>query len=719
MEENPIIQPEQSTEPTLQPESAVTNVAPAPIESMPMPEQAQTVEPVQQPELTPEEKKAKQKEALKRAGMALGILYLAALCGIVAYAALTGGEELVIFNYLPVSQAKFGNFLFTVFNILFGGITIAAIGIALFGLIKGLLAKQEEPDKKKKGMRIAIFGGIGVVLLAVLWLGAIWFLGPKLVSEIKSGIVTIPENVIGLTAPTEVVFDASYIPIDTDQYEILSYTWSFGDGDTSNGKTVSHRYIHKGNADGRYTVTLKVEFRDAAGQQYSSEYAVEVSISNELVAASFVASPSSGEVPLKVKFDASNSYDPDGEIVSYEWDLDGDGNYDDAVGATTEHEYTQEGSFEAGLKVTDNNGESNTTSQTIEAGSVNGLRAVINSNVVTGDYYYVGEKYDFSGELSQVRTGNITKYEWDFGDGEKTQSRSASHTYEEAGNYTVTLTVTDSEGNKDSGELKIEVLEEGAPPTASIKASDTSGSVPLNVDFDGSSSVDADSDIVQYQWDFDNDGTFDDSGDKVSYTYQEVGVYEARLVVTDATGNEDEEIVQINVSAQGVSAVLEVSTTNGEVPVTVQFDASASSYKDGDIVSYTYDFGDGNTYTGGSSVTYKYRSIGTFNASVAILADDGKTATDSVQIVVRPVSLTACFTVNNSSGSAPLYLSVDPSCSTGTIKSYEWSFGDGDVSFDRKPEVHAYTTAGTYTVTLEVTGDNGIVDSFSNTITVR
>lgn len=674
---------------------------------------------VKKPELTPEEKKAKQIQALKRAGLVAGIAYLVVMLAIVAYAFLTGGNDLNVFNYLPVSQAKFGNFLFTVFNVLFGGLTLATVGLALFGLIKGLLAKKEQPEKKKKGMRIAIAGGIGVLLLAVLWIVAIAFMGPKLVSEIRSGIVTVPESTIGLTAPVEIVFDASYIPLDTETYEIISYTWNFGDGDTANGETVSHRYTQKGGTDGRYTVVLAVAYRDGSGQQYETEYGLEVSIDNELVAASFVASPSSGEVPLSVTFDASNSYDPDGEIIDYEWDLDGDGRYDDAEGMIVEYEYTQEGTFEAALRVTDNNGEYNTYTSTIEAGSVNGLRAVINSDLASGDYYYVGEKYEFSGELSQVQEGDITKYEWEFGDGDETQSRTASHTYDEAGTYTVKLTVTDSEGNKDSVELEIEVLDEGTPPAAEISVSETSGPVPLAIEFDGTGSFDAEDDIVQYEWDFDGDGELDDSGSEASHTYQEVGTYEAVLVVTDSAGNEDETTVTIEVLAQGANAVLEVDATNGEVPLTVAFDASASTYKEGNIVSYTYDFGDGNDYTGGSTVTYKYTSVGTFTASVTVLADDGATATDSVQIVVRPVELTACFTVNNDSGSAPLYLSVDPSCSTGTITGYEWDFGDGEISFDRKPDLHTYETPGTYTVTLEVTGEGGIIDTFSNQITVN
>ncbi len=244
--------------------------------------------------------------------------------------------------------------------------------------------------------------------------------------------------------------------------------------------------------------------------------------------------------------------------------------------------------------------------------------------------------------------------------------------------------------------------------------------MPLKVSFDASRSTDPDDDIIEYEWDFDNDGTIDQTGDKSTYTYQEIGSYEARLILTDSVGNQDEATVKVEVTEQGIVARLEINQSNGEVPLTVQFDASGSSFKEGSIVAYEYDFGDGSdAYIGGSSVIYRYTNIGTFNASVTVTGSDGSKDSSSVQIVVRPVALTACFTVNTDSGRAPLFVSVDPSCSEGTISTYEWTFGDGAISYDRKPETHSYSTPGTYTIKLEVTSGEGIVSIFENQITVE
>lgn len=692
----------------------------------PMPETLQQTVPPIAPvfkELSPEEKKIKRKAMLKRMGMLSGVLYITTLILIILWAVFLAEKELILFDYLPLAQATFSGFLFKLFNLLLGLSVFGLMLMALAGVIRSLLSKKEEVDKKKKFMRSGIFYGIGTLLLGVLWLTGLWFLGPRLVTEIRYGslIITDPSNTIGLTSPVTISFDASQIPVDRDVYSILSYAWNFGDGSTATGQTVTHKYTQKAQGNGVYTVTLNVEYMDLkSGERFDYEETTQVVIENELTAASFIANPDSGEIPLIVEFDATSSFDPDGEIVSYEWDFDEDGRYDDAEGEIVEYEFTQEGTYEVSLRVTDNNGESTTTSEIIEAGSIGGLRAIITAPVKEGASYYVDEKYEFEGDLSQIREGKIVKYEWDLGDGNSKTSKSVSHSYERAGTYELVLTIYDADGNKDETILEIIVMEEGSPPLVIIETDVTSGPVPLKVNFDASESSDPEDDIVEYEWDFDNDGRVDETGDTAVYTYQKIGDYEARLILTDSVGNISESTVLIQVTEQGIQAVLEANISNGEVPLTVQFNASGSSYKEGSIVSYEINFGDGSDlYVGDATVTYKYNAVGTYTATLTVVGNDGKKASDSMQIVVRPVSLTACFEVNTGSGAAPLFIVVDPSCSQGTIQSYEWNFGDGDISFDRKPGTHTYSETGTYIITLEITEKTGIIDSFSQTIIVK
>ena len=70
------------------------------------------------------------------------------------------------------------------------------------------------------------------------------------------------------------------------------------------------------------------------------------------------ANPTSGSAPLTVTFDGSGSSDPDGDPITYAWDLDGDGLYDDSTAAQPTFTYTQSGSFTVRLRVTDSPGAS-------------------------------------------------------------------------------------------------------------------------------------------------------------------------------------------------------------------------------------------------------------------------------------------------------------------------------------------------------------------------
>lgn len=86
-------------------------------------------------------------------------------------------------------------------------------------------------------------------------------------------------------------------------------------------------------------------------------------LTNQPPTANFNANPTSGEVPLEVSFDASNSSDSDGNIISYDWSF-GDGS--NGNGKTVSHTYDSVGNFQAQLIVTDDGGASKSTTKTIE-----------------------------------------------------------------------------------------------------------------------------------------------------------------------------------------------------------------------------------------------------------------------------------------------------------------------------------------------------------------
>ena len=106
---------------------------------------------------------------------------------------------------------------------------------------------------------------------------------------------------------------------------------------------------------------------DNFGATDSTEKTITITKPNEWPDASFTASPTSGDPSLEVSFDASESNDPDGNIESYEWDFD-DGT--EGSGITITHTFTDEGLYEVWMTVTDDDGDSDYATETIEVGDV-------------------------------------------------------------------------------------------------------------------------------------------------------------------------------------------------------------------------------------------------------------------------------------------------------------------------------------------------------------
>jgi hypothetical protein len=133
--------------------------------------------------------------------------------------------------------------------------------------------------------------------------------------------------------------------------------------------------------------------------------------------------------------------------------------------------------------------------------------------------------------------GTISKYEWSMNGHTLTVTgKSFSVTLETAGDYPVTLTVTDDKGTTATKTLSITVSQPvvtNQPPTADYQASPNSGQAPLTTTLDASPSSDSDGSIVSYQWSV-NGQTL--SGKTVSVTLDKAGDYPIILTVTDDKG---------------------------------------------------------------------------------------------------------------------------------------------------------------------------------------
>jgi len=481
---------------------------------------------------------------------------------------------------------------------------------------------------------------------------------------------------------------------------IVSYFWNFGDGANATGTIVSHAYAD----NGVYTVTLTVTDNDGAKTSASALKTVW----NRAPIASFTESATTVFTNEVISFNASGSYDPDGWIVSYLWNF-GDGIT--ATGVTTSHAYAENGVYTVTLTVTDNDGAKTTATSTKQILNRAPLASFTESatTVLTGQVIY------FNASASYDPDGSIVSYLWTFGDGATATGVTASHAYSNDGTYIVTLKVTDNDGATATATSTKTVL--NRPPVASFTESATVVLTLESITFNASSSYDPDGSIVSYFWTF-GDGT-NALGKIVSHAYSDNGIYTVTLKVTDDDGaTATVAATKTVLNRPPVASFTESATTvyTGQI---IFFNASASSDLDGSIVSYLWAFGDGATATS-VTVSHAYVDNGTYTVTLTVKDNDGaSTSVSAVKTVLnRPPVASFTYSPLNPFPNEPATFnasnSYDPD---GYIVSYFWSFGDG-ANATGKVVTHAYANAGTYSVTLTVTDNDGATGATTVTVTV-
>ena len=511
------------------------------------------------------------------------------------------------------------------------------------------------------------------------------------------------------TVDSAVQFDGS-ASSDPDG-TIASYSWDFGNDTTGTGATPSATYTEVGT----FNVTLTVT--DDVGETSSVSTTVEIVAAANQPPVANPGGPYNGTVDVAVQFDGSASSDPDGTIASYNWDF---GNGTTGTGATPSATYTEAGTFNVTLTVTDDVGETNSVSTTVVVVATANQPPVANPG---GPYNgTVDSVVQFDGSASSDPDGTIASYNWDFGNGTTGTGATPSATYTEAGTFNVTLTVTDDVGETNSVSTTVVVVAAANQPPVANPGGPYNGIAGVAVQFNGSASSDPDGSIVSYNWDFGNGTT--GTGATPTTIYTEAGTFNVTLTVTDDVGETNSVSITAVITAIAINQPPVANSGgpyNGIAGVAVQFDGSASSDPDGSIVSYNWDFGNGTTGTG-ATLTTTYNEVGMFDVTLTVTDDAG--ATNSVSTTVEIVAVDNQQPTANPGGPYKGFVDIIvvfngffSSDSDGKIVSYNWDFGDGGVGEGISP-VYIYTEEGTYDVTLTVTDDTGATNTASTTINV-
>jgi len=314
-----------------------------------------------------------------------------------------------------------------------------------------------------------------------------------------------------------IIFNAS------DSYDldgtIASYFWDFGDETNTTGVIVNHAY----DINGTFTVTLTVTDDDGTSNSSSSTKTI---LKNEPPIPLFTESPKTVYTGEIITFNASDSYDPDGNITNYFWDF---GDETNTTGIIVNHAYVDDGVYTVTLTVTDDDGETATKS-TAKTVSNRPPIALFTENPTIA---FTDDIIHFDASSSNDPDGSVISYFWDFGDGTDATGVTVDHAYEDDGVYTVTLTVTDDDGETATKSTAKTVS--NRPPIALFTDDATNADVDELIRFDASDSYDPDGIILNYFWDF-GDGTNATMCVILGHVYTEDGNYTVILTVTDDDG---------------------------------------------------------------------------------------------------------------------------------------------------------------------------------------
>ncbi|MEA2144709.1 MAG: hypothetical protein QOG59_296, partial [Solirubrobacteraceae bacterium] len=373
------------------------------------------------------------------------------------------------------------------------------------------------------------------------------------------------------------------------------------------------------------------------------------------------------------------------------------------------HTYLVDGTYPATLTLVDDRGNLSTISRVVHVDDA----PTAAFRVTTSGTLGAGQPTAFDGSASSDPDGTIAAYAWNFGDGTTGTEATPSHPYQLAGTYTVTLTVTDSDGQTAITAQTVSI----AGPTPSISASPSSPLEDTLVSFDGTQSGDTQSSarLTSYVWNF-GDGSTQSGSLTATHTYTHFGSYFVTLTLTDSAGFTSTVIQSLTVADELPAASFSVPTAAPGAGQTTAFDASASSDSDGSIAGYAWDFGDGTTATG-ATPTHVFASPGSYPVALIVTDSDGSstTATQTVTVAGPLAQFTA--PAPQLEGAALSFTAGAPGPQTVFPVSYAWSFSDGGTASSPSP-THAFASAGTYTATLTATDANGNFTSVTHPVTV-
>jgi len=490
--------------------------------------------------------------------------------------------------------------------------------------------------------------------------------------------------------------------------DILAWHWNFGDPLSGANNTSSQQHPdHVYSTPGDYAVTLTVE--TANGCSDSLSQTVTVSPAPEV---GFVYTASC--LNDTVDFVSSTEVDTDA-IISYAWSF-GDGGT--ASGADPQHIYTQEGTYEVSLTVTDTTGCSNTATETLTITPLPVAAFSFTTNTCANESVMFQDASYAEGEA-------LVSWTWEFGDGSDTTIQSpdipdVEHAYPDAGTYEASLTVVTENGCSHTTSHTVEVLQIPA-----AQYSFEGGCQNEAVSFTDASQPNGGGQIASWSWNFDDPTTGGDNTSSLpnpAHFFSEADTFDVQLVVGNLNGCTDTVMHAVGVAdAPEVGILAPDALCQGQpamfMPDTTIVDTLAAQV-------YEWTFGDGSDPVYQQEASHTYTLAGTYTVTLSVTDTTGcvNQAQTTVQVGQTPVPVfdyqAACL------GGETQFTDLSYTPGGEPVTSWYWDFGDpyadsADNHSSLQHPVHVYPVDSTYEVKLVVQTTGGCTDSIVSEVEVR
>lgn len=469
---------------------------------------------------------------------------------------------------------------------------------------------------------------------------------------------------------------------------ISSYSWVITTPTGSILTASSPQYVSIFNTPGSYDVQLTINGNQTVTEQeFITVYSKPT--------ASFIVDDALGCYPHCVSF-TNTSIPGSGAITNTTWDF---GNGNTSVQNNPSYCYPAAGNFNPILSIADENGcFSNYTLPSPISVNSNFPNSVISSTqtIVCGAPGAV--------PFINSSTGNgPLNFTWDFGDGQvsNASTNTLNHTYANEGTYTACLTAVDAEQCSSESCIEIFILDN---PQAAFTVSDSELCTGQPLSFTISNSPQP----LSVQWDFDGNGTVDNTVNSPSYTYPTSGTYTPQLIANFGGGCTSTFSGPVITVLPGIALSISASQTNGcELPFQTNISANVSG-----TGPFTYDWLINGAVAGETPVISPvFNQTGSYNVTLIVTNAAGCAAGAAQGGMIQVTEPTLTFTVPNGVCFGDSIQATNVSLSDNQeIISYSWDFNeDGIPDSNSSNPYYSYSLPGTFHVNLTVETAGGCV----------